>query len=74
MTSRARLCAEPRKRDWSASLGLAIISPKPLKDLTGYPRLPGSSVSEESHDSLIHPRQGYPILGIARSYPKYIKG
>ena len=50
-----------RKRDLSAGKGtLAIISPIVCIDInyTGYPRLRGSTVSEESPDSLIHPRQG----------------
>ena len=46
------------KKGWSVNKGLAVFSPKSYRDLTGYPRLPGSSVGEGSSDPLIHPGQG----------------
>ena len=51
------------KKDWSVNKGLAVFSPKSYRDLTGYSRLPGSSVGVRSQDLTIHPGQGHQSRG-----------
>ena len=66
-----------RTRDLSVGKGtLTIKSPIVCVDInyTGYPRLPGSTVSEESPDSLIHPRQGSQSWGLPGDTQNYTKG